>query len=75
MPYRFRGGRGARGTGSPDPFAISNPRVFARVHLWNWVPSGVHLVVRGGAGSGVGVVGGSDLGFSALVLLHVRCFL
>ena len=27
------GGRGARGTGSPDPSVISNPRVYARVQL------------------------------------------
>jgi hypothetical protein len=27
------GGRGARGTGSPDPLMISTPRVYARVQL------------------------------------------
>ena len=32
-PDRFRGGRGARGTGSPDPSMRSNPRVYARVQL------------------------------------------
>ena len=26
------GGRGARGTGSPDPLEISNPRVYVRLH-------------------------------------------
>ena len=30
MPFSRRGGD-ARGTGSPDPLVISNPRVYARV--------------------------------------------
>ena len=38
-------------------------------------PIWCHLVVRGRAGAGVGVVGGSDSGASALVLMHVCWFL
>ena len=43
-----RGGRGARGTGSPDPSGISNPRVYARVlsARKRWVPSGRRGLVR-----------------------------
>ena len=42
-PTVSEGGRGARGTGSPDRPTISNPPVYARVPSWRkrWVPSRV----------------------------------
>ena len=51
-PYRFRGGRGARGTGSPDPSMRSNPRVYARVQLAETAvgPIAVSVMVHSGTG-------------------------
>ena len=57
------GGRGARGTGSPDPSGISNPRVYARVRSGG-NGGGSHpgaWAVRGGSGEVVGVVGGAAI--------------
>ena len=57
-PTVSEGGRGARGTGSPDRPTISNPRVYARVPSWRkrWVPSGPIWRLRGGERAAGGVV-------------------
>ena len=65
LTYLFRGGagwgRGARGTGSPDPSVISNPRVYARVQLAETAvgPIAVSVMVHSGTGEVVRVVVGA----------------